>query len=122
MLITEEGYGNPDTDLMMNCRKVERAGTKVVLITDEFPGKDGKSQSLADTCEEATALASCGQGNMTLQFPAMDKVIGTQDYIESQIGGWAGCINEDGSFEAEIQIIIASTIANGFNKLAARGY
>ena len=122
VLITEEGYGNPDTDLMMNCRKVERKGTKVVLITDEFPGKDGKSQSLADTCDEATALASCGQGNMTLQFPAMEKVIGMQDYIESQIGGWAGCINEDGSFEAEIQIIIASTIANGFNRLAARGY
>lgn len=57
VLITEEGYGNPDTDLMMNCRKVERAGTKVVLITDEFPGKDGKSQSLADVCEEADALA-----------------------------------------------------------------
>ena len=31
-------------------------------------------------------------------------------------------LNEDGSFEAELQIIIASTIANGFNKLAARGY
>ena len=30
--------------------------------------------------------------------------------------------NEDGSFEVEIQIIIASTIANGFNTLAARGY
>lgn len=39
VLITEEGYGNPDTDLMMNCKKVERAGTKVCLITDEFPGK-----------------------------------------------------------------------------------
>ena len=85
-------------------------------------GKDGKSASLADTCEEATALASCGQGNATLMFPAMDRVIGTQEFIESQIGGWAGCINEDGSFEAELQIIIASTIANGFNKLAARGY
>ena len=122
VLITEEGYGNPDTDLMMNCKKVERVGTKVCLITDEFPGKDGKSASLADTCEEATALASCGQGNATLMFPAMDRVIGTQEFIESQIGGWAGCINEDGSFEAELQIIIASTIANGFNKLAARGY
>ena len=122
VLISEEGYGNPDTDLMMNCRKVERAGTKVALITDEFPGKDGKSASLADTCEEATALASCGQGNATLQFPAMDKVIGMQDFIESQIGGWAGCMNEDGSFEAELQIIIASTIANGYNHLAARGY
>ena len=122
VLITEEGYGNPDTDLMMNCRKVEQKGVKVVLITDEFPGKDGKSQSLADTCDEATALASCGQGNATLHFPAMDKVIGTMDYIESQIGGWAGCVNEDGSFEAELQIIIASTIANGFNCLAAKGY
>lgn len=122
VLISEEGYGNPDTDLMMNCRKVEQAGTKVCLITDEFPGKDGKSASLADTCEEATALSSCGQGNATLQFPAMDKVIGMQDFIESQIGGWAGCMNEDGSFEAELQIIIASTIANGYNKLAARGY
>ena len=85
-------------------------------------GKDGKSQSLADTCDEADALASCGQGNATLQFPVMDKVIGTMDYIESQIGGWAGCVNEDGSFEAELQIIIASTIANGFNHLAAKGY
>ena len=28
---------------------------------------------------------------------------------------------DDGSFDAEIQIIIASTIANGFNTLAARG-
>lgn len=122
VLITEEGYGNPDTDLMMNCRKVENAGTKVVLITDEFPGKDGKSQSLADVCQEADALASCGQGNATLMFPAMDKVIGTQEFIEMQIGGWDGCKNQDGSFEAELQIIIASTIANGFNKLAARGY
>jgi len=122
VVITEEGYGNPDTDLMMNCRKVEEKGIKVALITDEFPGKAGKSQSLADTTESATALASCGQGNMTLNFPAMEHVIGTQEYIESQIGGWAGCINPDGSFEAEIQIIIASTIANGYNKLAARGY
>ena len=122
VLITEEGYGNPDTDLMMNCKKVQRKGVDVVLITDEFPGKDGKSQSLADVCDEANALASCGQGNMTLQFPKMDKIIGTMDYIENQIGGWAGCVNPDGSFEAEIQIIIASTIANGFNTLAARGY
>ena len=122
LLITEEGYGNPDTDLMMNCRKVANKGIKVAIITDEFPGKDGKSQSLADTCEEADAMVSCGQGNAVLHFPPMDRIIGMTDYIESQIGGWSGCMNEDGSFDAELQIIIASTIANGFNKLAARGY
>ena len=25
VLITEEGYGNPDTDLMMNCKKVRKS-------------------------------------------------------------------------------------------------
>ncbi|MEG1140408.1 MAG: glycine/sarcosine/betaine reductase component B subunit, partial [Lachnospiraceae bacterium] len=122
VIITEEGYGNPDTDLMMNCKKVTNKGTKVVLITDEFPGKDGKSQSLADAVDEADALVSCGQGNAMLHFPAMDKVIGMTDYIESQIGGSSGCIAKDGSFDAELQIIIASTIANGYNHLAAKGY
>lgn len=122
VLLTEEGYGNPDTDLMMNCKKTTQRGTKVVIITDEFPGRDGKSYSLADVCKEADTMISCGNGNVVIHFPAMDRLIGTQDFIEMQIGGWVGCKNEDGSFNAEIQIIIASTIANGFNKLCARGY
>lgn len=121
-LLTEEGYGNPDTDLMMNCKKVTQRGTKVVIITDEFPGRDGKSYSLADICDEADTMISCGNGNIVIHFPAMDHVIGTQEYVEMQIGGWVGCKQEDGGFDAEIQIIIASTIANGFNKLCARGY
>lgn len=122
LLITEEGYGNPDTDLMMNCKKVTQAGTKVVIITDEFPGRDGKSQSLADAVPEADTMVSCGQGNIIVHFPPMDHVIGTLDFVETMIGGYEGCIKEDGSFDAELQIIIASTIANGFNKLAARTY
>lgn len=122
VLLTEEGYGNPDTDLMMNCKKTTQRGVKVVLITDEFPGKDGKSYSLADVCDEADTMISCGNGNVVIHFPKMDKVIGMEDYIEMQIGGWVGCKHEDGSFDAEIQIIIASTIANGFNTLCARTY
>ena len=38
------------------------------------------------------------------------------------IGGYEGSLKPDGSIEAELQIIIASTIANGFNKLSAKGY
>lgn len=122
VIITEEGYGNPDTDLMMNCKKCTDAGADVVLITDEFPGRDGKSQSVADATKEADALVSCGQGNLVVHFPAMDKIIGTLEYVEMMIGGYKGCLNEDGSMDAEIQIIIASTIANGYNHLAARWY
>ena len=122
VIITEEGYGNPDTDLMMNCKKVSQAGVKVVLITDEFPGKDGKSQSLADAVDEADALVSCGNGNEIIHFPPMERLIGTLDFIESMIGGYEGSLKEDGSIDAELQIVIASTIANGYNKLAAKGY
>ena len=75
VIITEEGYGNPDTDLMMNCKKSTDAGAKVVLITDEFPGRDGKSQSLADAVKEADTLVSCGNGNVIVEFPPMDKII-----------------------------------------------
>lgn len=122
VLLSEEGYGNPDTDLMMNCKKTTQRGVKVVLITDEFPGRDGKSYSLADSCQEADTMISCGNGNVVIHFPPMERLIGTQEYIEMQIGGWVGCKDDDGGFDAEIQIIIASTIANGFNKLCARGY
>ncbi|MDL2254352.1 glycine/sarcosine/betaine reductase component B subunit [Ruminococcaceae bacterium OttesenSCG-928-I18] len=122
VLISEEGYGNPDADLMMNCQKVSQTGTKVVLITDEFPGADGKSYSLADGVPEAKHIVSCGNGNVIVHFPPMEKVIGMLDYVEMQIGGYDGSLKPDGSIDAELQIIIASTIANGFNHLAARGY
>ena len=122
VIITEEGYGNPDTDLMMNCKKVAQKGIKVVLITDEFPGRDGKSLSLADAVPEADALVSCGNGNVIIDFPAMERLIGTLDFVETMIGGYEGSLKPDGSIEAELQIIIASTIANGYNKLAAKGY
>lgn len=122
VLISEEGYGNPDTDLMMNCQKVTQSGVKVVLITDEFPGSDGKSYSLADTVPEAEHIVSCGNGNVIIDFPPMERVIGTLEFVETMIGGYQGSLKPDGSIEAELQIIIASTIANGYNHLAAHAY
>ncbi|MCL2368968.1 MAG: glycine/sarcosine/betaine reductase component B subunit, partial [Oscillospiraceae bacterium] len=47
VIISEEGFGNPDADLVMNCNKIEKQGIKTVLITDEYAGQDGGSQSLA---------------------------------------------------------------------------
>ena len=49
VIISEEGFGNPDADLVMNCNKITDMGIKTVLITDEYAGQDGASQSLADS-------------------------------------------------------------------------
>ena len=61
VVVSEEGFGNPDTDLIMNCKKIEAEGIKTVLITDEYAGRDGKSQSLADADKAADALVTAGE-------------------------------------------------------------
>lgn len=63
VIVSQEGFGNPDTDLIMNCKKIEAEGVKTVIITDEYAGRDGKSQSLADADAAADAVVTAGNAN-----------------------------------------------------------
>ncbi|WP_306765443.1 glycine/sarcosine/betaine reductase component B subunit, partial [Oceanivirga salmonicida] len=56
VIVSQEGFGNPDTDLIMNCKKIENEGVKTVIVTDEYAGQDGASQSLADEDAKACIL------------------------------------------------------------------
>ena len=51
-------------------------GIKTVIITDEYAGRDGASQSLADADAAADAVVTGGNANMLITLPPMDKVIG----------------------------------------------
>jgi len=121
-IVSEEGFGNPDADLIMNCNNLEEKGIKTVLITDEFAGRDGASQSLADATPNADAVVTAGNANMTITLPAMDKVIGHQKFADVIAGGFDGSLSDDGSITVEIQAITGSTNELGFNELTARGY
>ncbi|ERL05320.1 glycine reductase, subunit ABC [Oribacterium sp. oral taxon 078 str. F0263] len=120
VVVSEEGFGNPDTDLIMNCKKIEAEGIKTVLITDEYAGRDGKSQSLADADKAADALVTAGNANQVVVLPKLDKLIGTLDYITKIAGANADTLREDGSLEVELQVITGATSEVGFNKLSAR--
>ncbi|MCR2043126.1 glycine/sarcosine/betaine reductase component B subunit [Anaerosalibacter massiliensis] len=122
VLISQEGFGNPDTDLIMNCKKIEQKGIKTVIITDEYAGRDGASQSLADADPLANAVVTGGNANEIIALPPMDKVIGHIDYVETIAGGFDGTLNEDGSLVVELQAITGATNELGFNKLTAKGY
>ncbi|HBG02570.1 MAG TPA: beta-aspartyl-peptidase [Firmicutes bacterium] len=122
VIISEEGFGNPDTDLIMNCTKIENKGIKTVLVTDEYAGQDGTSQSLADGSPLANAIVSGGNANALVTLPAMDKVIGNLDPVEVIAGGFEGSRRPDGSITVELQAIIGATNELGFNKLTAREY
>ncbi|MEG0134336.1 MAG: glycine/sarcosine/betaine reductase component B subunit, partial [Clostridium sp.] len=120
VLITQEGFGNPDTDLIMNTKKIEEKGIKTVIVTDEYAGRDGKSQSLADADVLANAVVTGGNANELITLPPMDKVIGHPEVADVIAGGFDGSLQEDGTIVAELQVITGATNEIGFNKLSAR--
>lgn len=122
VIITEEGFGNPDTDLIMNCKKITAKGIKTVIVTDEYAGRDGSSQSLADADKSADAVVTAGNANELITLPPMKKVIGHTEYVDKIAGGFAGSLKEDGSITVEIQAITGATNEMGFSKLSAKGY
>jgi glycine reductase complex component B subunit alpha and beta len=122
VIISEEGFGNPDADLVMNCNKIDAKGIKTVLITDEYAGRDGASQSLADSTPKGDAVVTGGNANEVIVLPPMKKVIGHPEAAEIIAGGFAGSLRPDGSIEAEIQVITGATSEVGFNKLTAKAF
>ena len=120
VIISQEGFGNPDTDLIMNCKKIEAEGIKTVIITDEYAGQDGRSQSLADADAAADAVVTGGNANMVITLPKMDRVIGTLAYAGKIAGANADSLQEDGSYTAELQVITGATNETGFGRLSAR--
>lgn len=120
VVISEEGFGNPDADLIMNCWKAERAGIRTVLITDEYAGRDGGSQSLADSCPEGDACVTAGNANEVIILPPMEKVIGDPAKADVIAGGFFGSLRDDGSMEVELQAILGATCELGYNLIGAR--
>jgi len=106
---------------MMNCVKLEKKGIKTVLVTDEYAGQDGASQSLADADPLADAVITAGNANAVIVLPPMKKVIGHVEVADVIAGGWYGSLAADGSITAEIQVITGSTNELGFSKLTSKG-
>ncbi|PSU47702.1 beta-aspartyl-peptidase [Photobacterium frigidiphilum] len=119
-IVSEEGFGNPDADLMMNCSKLEAAGIQTVLLTDEYAGQNGESQSLADSHKSADAVITNGNANQLITLPAMNRVIGYDRYADIVAGGFNGSLQEDGSITVELQAIIGATSELGFHFLTTK--
>ena len=121
-IVSQEGFGNPDTDLIMNCKKIETEGVKTVIVTDEYAGQNGASQSLADADPKANAVVTGGNANQLIVLPKLDKIIGHIDVVNVIAGGHHDSLKEDGTIEVEIQAITGATNETGFGYLTAKTY
>lgn len=119
VVISQEGFGNPTTDLMIATQSLERKGIKTVIITNEDAGIDGMSESLPDSVTEAHAIVSTGNSNATIMLPKMDKIIGNLVDIARVTGGNIDSIQEDGKLLVEIHGIIGSHNLQGNTLLSA---
>ena len=80
-IVTEEGYGNPDTDYVRCQVILEDAGIKVVGIANESDGRDGFGQPLVVLDEKLKALVSCGNVGELIELPACKTVIGNLESL-----------------------------------------
>lgn len=119
VIISQEGFGNPTTDLMLTCKSLENRGIKTVIITNEDAGVDGMSESLPDTVSEANAIISTGNSNAAIMLPKMDTLIGQLAEIERVTGGNSDSIQADGSLLVEIHGIMGSHNLQGNTFLSA---
>lgn len=119
VVISQEGFGNPTTDLMIICQELEKSGIKVVIITNEDAGVDGMSESLPDSVQEANAIVSTGNSNATVMLPAMKKTIGNLKEVERVCGGNITSIQDDGRLLLEIHGIMGSHNLQGNTNLGA---
>jgi sarcosine reductase len=77
VIITKEGGGHTDVDMMRNCDECEKMGIKTVLIDNEWLGPDGTGQpSLLDMSVNANAMVSVGNVDEDVELPPMEIIIG----------------------------------------------
>jgi glycine reductase len=76
VLITKEGGGNADTDLMFMCRSFESQGIRTVLLSNEGAGPDGRDPSLAHITPEADGFVTTGNNDEAVALEPVDKLIG----------------------------------------------
>lgn len=119
VIISQEGFGNPTTDLMILCQSLENRGIKTVIITNEDAGIDGMSESLPDNVIEAKAIISTGNSNEKIILPRVEKIIGNIEDIEKTTGGNVNSIQEDGKLVVEIHGIMGSHNLQGNTYLSA---
>ncbi len=68
-------------------------GVKTVIVTDEYAGRDGGSQSLADADVRADAVVTGGNANQVVVLPKLDKVIGHLEVVDVIAGGSDGSLS-----------------------------
>jgi glycine reductase len=75
-IITMEGGGHGNVDLMLTCNRCERLGIRTVLVNCESVSPNSADTSFIYVVPEANAIVSTGNTEATVDLPAVERVLG----------------------------------------------
>lgn len=76
VVMTQEGGGHADSDLMFCTRACAAQGIPSVMLINELAGPDGDQPSLVDTTPLARHVVSTGNNDQIINLPGMTTVLG----------------------------------------------
>ncbi len=122
IIISQEGGGNPEADLMLICERAEKRDIKSVIVLHDNPGPDGTSEPMANTSPMATAIVTTGNDNCIVTLPEMEKNIGHREQLHLLSGCPEDCEQGNGTIKVGLLVIMGSTSNLGFGKYCTEPY
>lgn len=116
IIISQEGGGNPEADLMLICERAEKRDMKSIIVLHDNPGPDGTSEPLANTSPYATAIVTTGNDNCFITLSEMERNIGHREQLSLLSGCPEDCEQGNGTIKVGILVIMGSTSNLGFGK------
>lgn len=121
-IVSEEGGGNPESDLMMICEGLENSGIKTVLMAHENSGKDGTAQGITIVSDKADAVITAGNTHVIVTLPPVEKILGSPEAIELLSGAPEHSLQEDGSIKTAMAVMMGSISNIGTGNLGMKEY
>ncbi len=113
VIITQEGGGHADVDLIFTGDACTEKGIKTVIIANEIAGPDGSLPPLVSFSDKSDAIVTTGNNDQIIKVDPMEKAIGG-DVIS---GGAHGALD---GFSTALGIMYTSTNQLGVSKMTTK--
>jgi glycine reductase len=121
-VLTMSNGGHAYADQMLICQAVERAGIQTVLGVDEYSDTDGSDVPLVIYVPEATAIVSCGNQEVQVDLPPMERLLGGDRFVAGNTYEKAFQKHPAEALTVAIRQLYAATAQVGFGRLTARAF
>jgi glycine reductase len=111
IIITQEGGGHADVDLMLTAEACEEARINTVIITNEIAGSNGDLPPLVSFSKVEDAIITCGNNDEVITLDSVKEVIGG-DLINGNVDPYS-------SFDTSLGIMYTATNQLGANKMTS---